>query len=201
MLLESARLVSGPDFRRSAEFGIADRRRRGIGRDLDNLAIADSTVNRSQNGDRDAADWMPARHGRWFAEQVIAVKLAYGLSVDPAERDALEALLARGDAALNCVNADTTSPTVVISSDAVAPVTGRFSIAIAFSEPVTGFEISDVAVGNGSASAVHGNSSSYSATITPAASGAVTVDIGPEPPRTTPGTRASLPISSRSSPT
>ena len=26
---------------------------------------------------------MPARHGAWFAERVIQVKLEYGLSVDP----------------------------------------------------------------------------------------------------------------------
>ena len=73
---------------------IADGRRRDIASDLDNLTIADPTVNRSEKSDRDAAEWMPARHGAWFAERVIAVKLEYGLSVDPAERDALAALLA-----------------------------------------------------------------------------------------------------------
>ena len=156
---------------------IADGRRRDIAADLDNLTIADPTVNRSQKSDRDAAGWMPDRHGRWFAERVIAVKLEYGLSVDRAERDALDALLAGGGAELNCVDADTTSPTVMISSAAVAPVTGPFSIAIAFSEPVTGFELADVIAGNGSPSTLQGNRSSYSATITPAASGAVTVDI------------------------
>ena len=156
---------------------IADGRRRDIAADLDNLTIADPTVNRSQKSDRDAAGWMPARHGQWFAERVIGVKLEYGLSVDRAERDALEALLAGGGAELNCVDADITSPTVVISSDAVAPVTGPFSISVAFSEPVTGFELADLVVGNGSPSAVQGNRSSYTATITPAASGAVTVDI------------------------
>ena len=83
--------------------GIADERRRDIASDLDNLTIADPTVNRSQKSDRDAADWMPARHGAWFAARVIQVKLEYGLSVDPAERDALEALLAGGEAQLNCV--------------------------------------------------------------------------------------------------
>ena len=90
---------------------------------------------------------------------------------------ALEALLAGGGAELNCLDADTTSPTVVISSDAVAPVTGPFSIAIAFSEPVIGFELADLVVGNSSPSAIQGSSSSYSATITPAVSEAVTVDI------------------------
>ena len=83
--------------------GIADDRRRDIASDLDNLTIANPTVNRSQKSDRDAADWMPARHGAWFAERVIQVKMEYGLSVDPAERDALEALLAGGEAQLNCV--------------------------------------------------------------------------------------------------
>ena len=57
-------------------------------------------------------------YGAWFAAQVIAVKLEYGLSVDPTERDGLEALLAGGGAQLSCVDADTTLPTVVINSDA-----------------------------------------------------------------------------------
>ena len=156
---------------------IADDRRRDIASDLANLTIADPTVNRSEKSDRDAGEWVPARHGAWFAERVIAVKLEYGLSVDPAERDALEALLAGGGAQLSCVDADAMSPTVVISSDASAPVTGSFSIALAFSEPVTGFELEDLVVGNGRASELQGNNATYTATITPEASGTVTVDI------------------------
>ena len=85
--------------------GIADDRRRDIANDLDNLTIADPTVNRSEKSDRDAAEWMPARHGAWFAARVIAVKREYALSVDPAERDALEMLLAQSEAELNCVGA------------------------------------------------------------------------------------------------
>ena len=84
--------------------GIADDQRRDVASDLDNLTIADPTVNRSQKGARDAAEWMPTHHGAWFAERVIQVKLEYGLTVDPAERDALEALLAGGEAQLNCVD-------------------------------------------------------------------------------------------------
>ena len=61
---------------------IADRRR-DIASDLDNLTIADPTVTRSEKSDRDAAEWMPARHGAWFAERVIQVTLEYGLRVDP----------------------------------------------------------------------------------------------------------------------
>ena len=47
------------------------------------------------------------------------------------------------------MDADTTSPTVVISSDASAPVTGPFAITIAFSESVIGFDLADLVVGNG----------------------------------------------------
>ena len=56
-------------------------------------------------------------------------------------------------------------------------VSGPFSITVTFSEPVTGFELPDLVVGNGSASELQGNEASYAATVTPAASGAVTVDI------------------------
>ena len=84
--------------------GIDDDRRRDIASDLDNLTIADPTVNRSQKGARDAAEWMPTHHGAWFADRVIRVKLEYGLTVDPAERDALAALLEGGGTQLNCVN-------------------------------------------------------------------------------------------------
>ena len=93
--------------------GIVDDQRRDIASDLDNLTIADPTVNRLEKSDRDAAEWMPARHGAWFAERVIQVKLEYGLSIDPAERDALEALLAGGEAPLNCVD-DTPAPALPI---------------------------------------------------------------------------------------
>ena len=42
---------------------------------------------------------------------------------------------------------------------------------------MTGVELADLVVGNGSASELQGNNATYTATITPAASGAVTVDI------------------------
>ena len=42
---------------------------------------------------------------------------------------------------------------------------------------MTGVELEDLVVGNGSASDLQGSDASYTATITPAASGTVTVDI------------------------
>lgn len=82
-------------------------RRRAFASDLDNLTIADPTVNRTLKRDSDAGEWTPDRHGAWFAERVIAVKLEYGLSVDPAERDSLIALLAGGGRKLDCSEVDT----------------------------------------------------------------------------------------------
>ena len=45
------------------------------------------------------------------------------------------------------------------------------AITVAFSEPLTGFELEDLVVGHGSAAELQGNNASYMATITPAASG------------------------------
>ncbi len=53
---------------------IADDRRRDIASDLDNLTVAERTVNRSEKSDRDAAERIPDRHGAWFWARVIAVK-------------------------------------------------------------------------------------------------------------------------------
>ena len=75
------------------------------------------------------------------------------------------------------MDADTTFPTVAIGSDAIVPVTGSFAIAVTFSEPVAGFALGDVVVGNGGAARLGGSGASYAATITPAASGLVTVDM------------------------
>lgn len=111
----------------------ANGRRCDIASDLDNLTIAGPSVNRNQKGARGAAEWVPARHGAWFAQRVVAVNLEYGLSVHADERDALESLLAGGGAQLNCLSVEPddpddsaypASPTVTISSGATAPVTG-----------------------------------------------------------------------------
>ena len=75
--------------------------------------------------------------------------------------------------------ADQTSPTVTISGP-TAPQRGAFDVRIAFSEPVTGFEKADVAVGNGFVREFSGSGASYGAKIriTPGFSGTVTVDVG-----------------------
>ena len=73
--------------------GLAESQFRTFAGDIDNLTIADPTVNRSQKAARDAGEWGPPRNRGWFAARVVAVKRKYGLSVNPAERDVLQAML------------------------------------------------------------------------------------------------------------
>ena len=74
------------------------------------------------------------------------------------------------------VEGDQTRPTVTVSGPSDAQ-DGPFEVAIAFTEAVTGFERSDVTVGNGSVTGFTGSGSAYRATITPAATGTVTVEV------------------------
>ena len=130
-----------------------------------NLTIADPRVNRTEKSDRDAGEWTPgparvvcrARHRRQA--------LKYELSVDPRERDVLEALLADGGAQLSCVDADTTSPPS--GGHQQRPPAPRSPAPSPSRSPSSGFELEDLVVGNGSASELQGNNASYMATITP----------------------------------
>ncbi len=70
-------------------------------------------------------------------------------------------------------------PTVTITSDASDPHSGAFTATFTFSEDVTGFASEDITVGNGTASDFQTSSASvYTATITPASDGDVTIDVG-----------------------
>ena len=73
--------------------GLPEAEYRTFAGDLDNLTIAAPSVNRNEKSDRDAGDWMPEMNQGWFASTVVAVKQKYQLSVNPAERDALVAML------------------------------------------------------------------------------------------------------------
>ena len=74
--------------------GLPDSQFRDFAGDLANLTIADPVVNRQRKSDSDAGGWRPSRNTGWFAAQVVAVKQKYGLSLNPAERDALASMLA-----------------------------------------------------------------------------------------------------------
>ncbi len=73
---------------------------------------------------------------------------------------------------------DATVPTVTMSTIAMSPINAAFTLDIQFSEAVTGFDISDLSVTNGTASNFVASSTTvYSALITPSASADVTVNI------------------------
>ncbi|MCY4121122.1 MAG: excalibur calcium-binding domain-containing protein [Acidobacteria bacterium] len=77
---------------------------RAVAEDHANLTLADTATNRSKSA-RDAAEWRPRHNGAWMAHRIVEVKRRYGLSVDPAERDALERLLASGPDRITCDDA------------------------------------------------------------------------------------------------
>jgi hypothetical protein len=74
------------------------------------------------------------------------------------------------------VEADVTVPTLAITGPTVTQ-TGAFTATFTFSEDVTGFALGDISVGNGAATGLVGSGAVYTATITPAADGSVTVDV------------------------
>ena len=62
--------------------------------DLDNLTLAAPRLNRHEKSGNDAAEWMPEENRCWFAQTIVDVRRKYNLSIDQAEADALERVLA-----------------------------------------------------------------------------------------------------------
>ena len=73
---------------------------------------------------------------------------------------------------------DSDLPTVVLNTTAPDPTTMTvIPVSVTFSKPVTGFEVSDLAVTNATASNFTGSGTSYTFDLTPAANGLVTVQV------------------------
>ncbi|MFY0591765.1 Ig-like domain-containing protein [Roseivirga sp.] len=102
-----------------------------------------------------------------------------GVTIDVAADRAQDAAGNNNTAATQLsVTNDETSPTVTVTSDANDPQSGAFTATFTFSEAVTGFTSDDISVGNGAASNFNTTSANvYTATITPVADGAVTIDV------------------------
>ena len=67
--------------------------RRRFSGDILNLTLASPSVNRHQKSGNDGAEWLPDLNQCWFADRVVRVRLAYGLTIDQRDADALEAVL------------------------------------------------------------------------------------------------------------
>ncbi len=109
--------------------------------------------------------WTPAVSG-------LSDSLTIRITADHTNLDGKNAKQARAT-----VIKDTMDPTVTITSTAPNPTNTTIPITITFSETVTGFLIGDITVGNGTAGSFSGSGDTYTATITPAADGLVTVDV------------------------
>ena len=99
--------------------------RRAFARDPRNLTLASPTVNRHRKSGKDAGEWLPARNACWFAGRVVAVKRAYGLTVDQREAEALEAVLSECESvALEPLVCHTTTAGTAAASPTTEPGDG-----------------------------------------------------------------------------
>ena len=62
--------------------------------DLLNLTLASPSVNRHQKVDKDATEWLPDLNQFWYVDRTIQVRLGYDLTIDQAEADAIDRILA-----------------------------------------------------------------------------------------------------------
>ena len=65
--------------------------------DLLNLTLASPSVNRHQKVANDAAEWLPDLNECWYVARTIQVRQEYGLTIDQAEADAIDRVLAGCD--------------------------------------------------------------------------------------------------------
>ena len=68
--------------------------KREFASDVLNLTLASPTLNR-QKGAKDVAEWTPRRNACWYAARTLEVRRKYGLTIDPEEAEAVEAVLSR----------------------------------------------------------------------------------------------------------
>ena len=62
--------------------------------DLLNLTLASPSVNRHQKSDNDAAEWLPELNQCWYVDRTVQVRREYGLTIDRAEAQAIDRVLA-----------------------------------------------------------------------------------------------------------
>ena len=79
--------------------------------DLLNLTLASPSVNRHQKSDNDIAEWLPDLNQCWYVDRTVQVRREYGLTIDRAEADAVDRILAGCESTEMVVLAPGTSPT------------------------------------------------------------------------------------------
>ncbi len=133
--------------------------------DSSDVEVANGSVGNFQgSGQNYSFDVTPISNGE------VTVDVGAGVAQDVA---------GNGNAAATplSLTADLDGPTLGLSTTASNPVAGEFTVTATFSESVTGFELNDIVVGNGTADNFQGTGSDYSFDVTPASDGDVTVDV------------------------
>ena len=78
--------------------------------DLLNLTLASPSVNRHQKVAKDVAEWLPKLNQCWYVARTMQVRREYGLTIDRAEADAIDRVLAGCASSDMIVLAPGTSP-------------------------------------------------------------------------------------------
>ena len=68
--------------------------RTAFARDLLNLTLASPSVNRRQKAAKDVAEWLPDLNACWYVDRTLQVRRKYELTIDQAEADAADKVLA-----------------------------------------------------------------------------------------------------------
>jgi hypothetical protein len=112
--------------------------------------------------------------GAWTLTSSVLADGAYALTATATDA---AANTGAASAAVN-ITVDATAPTATLSTTATNPTNAAFTATLTFNEAATGVTLADFAVGNGAAGSFAAVSGTvYTALITPAGQGAVTVDV------------------------
>src|SRR6476661_7202844 len=107
------------------------------------------------------------------------ITLAVGATLKDAAGNNATLTIAAGQSLADskAIVVDTVVPTVALTSESPTTTNGPFLVTATFSESVTGFIASDLNLTNSTLSGFTGSGTTYNFTVTPNASGAVTVDV------------------------
>ena len=92
--------------------------------DLLNLSLASPTVNRHQKVAKDVREWLPALNQCWYVDRTIQVRVKYGLTIDRAEAEAVDRVLADCESTAMIVLAPGTSTATAPAGDTTPASTG-----------------------------------------------------------------------------
>ena len=93
--------------------------------DLLNLTLASPSVNRHEKSDNDVAEWLPDLNQCWYVNRTLQVRREYGLTIDHAEADAADRVLAGCESTDMTVLAPRASGTATATPTRAAPATPR----------------------------------------------------------------------------